>query len=172
MGEGVKASVGLRGGLRGHDQRLDITLGVRSQPEMLLAWAGVKVGPFGCAVSIEQPNPDMNFAVVRLRFTKTPTKAPKGMKSAAHYRRPDGSLRVNLPWAIREAMPYPIPMGRYEGTLDWGDNHASYAFQSVFWKRFAPVVCPHPVITMGAPEDGKSIAILKESFPRLDGMGG
>lgn len=153
----------------------DLFIGERNLPEFLHDWpSSANSRP---TVYIEQPNENDNFTLVKVLFLKSGVKKPwpvagLTMKRTRFYRKKKG-LKVTIRKRLTDAIPHPLPTGKYTGNCvyDVEGRFAAFTFQAVTLRKQPEPQKPKTIVTPGDKAYGDTLANLKKAFPDNDGLG-
>lgn len=141
-----------------------VRFGVRMQPPIIKGW--VKGRPV--SFSIEQPNEEDNFTMIRLLFLKGGTSIPsaaKGIKfkNLSQFRNKGGGMRVRIKVRYTNSLPHPVPTGTYIGSMfyDLDNTFAFLTLQAGTLRKEPEPSKPKVIITPGDIGFNESIAAAK-----------
>ena len=168
-----KASLHLHGHQQEHEGPWSLRIGVKSQPIVVRDWEAKQV-----LLSIEQPNREDNFTLIRVMYLKSGRKKPSfvaGCKfhRARWHRRSDEVIEVRLKRKLGNSFQHPVPIGKYEGSCmyDVDGGFAVFTLQALTLRKEPEPSKPKTIITPGDKEYGLTLRDAKRALSRTDGMG-
>lgn len=161
----------------GHTQENEgpwsLRIGIQSQP------MPVRRDTKQALLSIEQPNKDDNFTLLRVMFLKSGQRKPSCVGEctfhrARHYRRPGGVVEVRIKKRLGDSFPHPLPIGKYTGSCmyDADGGFAVFNLQARTLRKEAEPSQPRTIITPGDVAYNVALRDAKRTLSRVDGLGG
>lgn len=151
-----------------------LRVGMRSQPEVLQKWTTKTV-----LFSIEQPNDQDNFTLIRVLYLRGGTKKPSFVSGCTfhkvkQYRRPSKEIEVRIKKRYCDALNHPLPTGRYTGTCmyDVDGSFAVLNLQAVSLHKEPEPQKPKTILVPGDKEYDVTVRDAKRALRRVDGLGG
>lgn len=145
----------------------NVRFGVKAQPDIVKNWPDKQP----VSITIEQPNEDDNFTIIRVMFLKPGTPTPsfvKGVKfkKVRQYRNRGGGLEVRIKVRYTNSLPHPLPTGRYVGTSMYDDagKFAVLTLQAGTLRKAPEPSKPKTIITPDDPEFHESLKRAKKTL--------
>lgn len=165
-----KGSLHPHGHTKEHEGPWSLRIGVKSQPVVIRDWKSKTV-----LLSIQQPNKEDNFTLIRVMYLKSGTRKPTVVSGCKFHRarwclKNDGTLEVKLKKKFGNSLLHPVPIGKYDGwcAYDTNNTFVVFAFQAVTLKT-APE-SSSVILTPGDTEYGVTLKNAEKSFSRNDGV--
>ena len=162
----------------GHTQENEgpwsLRVGVRGQPMVIRDWENRTI-----LVSIEQPNKEDNFTLIRVMFLRRGRMKPSIVTGCAFHkarwrRRPDDVVEIRLKKRLGRSLPHPVPVGKYDGSCmyDADGGFAVFNLQAMTLRKEAEPSEPKTIITPGDSKYNVTLRDAARTLPRNDGVGG
>lgn len=145
------ASLHLHGHRYEHEGPWSLRIGVRGQPDIVNNWDSKTI-----LLSIEQPNKEDNFTLIRAMFLRSGRTKPSIVRGCTFhrvrwYRRPDDVIDIRLKRKLGKLVPHPIPIGKYDGSCfyDAAGGFTVFNLQAMTLHQDVKPSTPKTIITPG-----------------------
>lgn len=159
----VMANVWPHGG-RGPHGPHDMRIAFKNQIAIVQSWPSKRSVLF----SIDQPNEDDNFTLLRVLFLRSGTRTPESVrgvtfKNARQYGKKEGGLKVSIKTRYSSLLLHPLPTGPYQGTVvyDEDNSFALITVQAMTLKKEPEPSKPKIIVTPDDPRFYESTATVK-----------